>query len=213
MTDNTDAARIAEALAAPFEVSEIKWKPKKLHPKNDPTRALAIPYLDARLVMERLDYVLGPTNWKDEYEHIPGSNGAVLCKLSLRINGEWLTKCDVGGESAQEEAADRSKAAVSDALKRAAVHWSIGRYLYKVPGQWLDYDRQKGLKQIPVLPPFAVPGGKTSPAPKAQPQRKSAAMNGTATNGTPQNGTASPRLALLEPPPEAGDYNESDIPF
>jgi hypothetical protein len=207
MNTNTDTARIAAALAEPFAAEEVHWKPKKLYPKDNPTRALAIPYIDARLVMDRLDAVLGPANWKDEYEHLAG--GAVLCKLSLRIEGEWLTKCDVGGESAQEDAADRAKSAVSDALKRAAVHWGLGRYLYKIPGQWLDFDRVKGFKQMPVLPAFAMPGGKALSAPKAPPPRKPAA----AVNGYARDGTAPPPAVVQAPPEADGDDPESDIPF
>ena len=47
--------QIADALSAPFEVREVKWKPQSV--KGN--RALAIAYIDARLVMDRLDEVFG----------------------------------------------------------------------------------------------------------------------------------------------------------
>ena len=34
------------------------------------------------------------------------------------------------------------KAAFSDALKRAAVKLGVGRYLYRLGGQWVDYDEK-----------------------------------------------------------------------
>jgi hypothetical protein len=50
------------------------------------------------------------------------------------------------------------KAAFSDALKRAAVHVGIGRYLYHLTPQWVDYDSQrKQFKSRPKLPTWAVP--------------------------------------------------------
>jgi hypothetical protein len=61
----------------------------------------------------------------------------------LKLGDQWITKMDVGGESEQPDGGDRRKAAFSDALKRAAVKFGIGRYLYRLPAQWLEYDPQK----------------------------------------------------------------------
>src|SRR5262249_54020635 len=70
--------------------------------------------------------------------------------------GEWLTKVDVGGPSEQPDGGDGLKAAFSDALKRAAVKYGVGRYLYRLPSQWVDYDPQrKQFKQTPRRPPAA----------------------------------------------------------
>ena len=45
--------------------------------------------------MNRLDSVLGPENWWDEY--IPLEN-SVVCKLSIRLpDGSIVTKADAGG--------------------------------------------------------------------------------------------------------------------
>src|SRR5690606_5926758 len=62
--------------------------------------------------------------------------------------------------SEQKDQGDRRKAAVSDALKRAAVKFGIGRYLYRLPQQWVDYDpRQRKIINPPPLPPWAIPAG------------------------------------------------------
>src|SRR5207244_6988189 len=108
-------------------------------------------YVDARVIQDRLDEVLGVAGWQDEYECLP--DGAVVCRLRLRLGEEWITKMDVGGQSEQPDEGDRRKAAFSDAPKRAAVKFGVGRYLYWLDPQWLDYDPQKrqSLRQ-PTLP-------------------------------------------------------------
>lgn len=141
---NADIQKIQDALAAPFHPSEVKHKPAVV--KGN--RALALHYVDARTIMERLDAVVGVAGWRDEYEFLP--DGSCLCRLSLRIGDEWITKTDVGGESEQKDEGDRHKAAVSDALKRAAVKFGVGRYLYRLPNQWTDYDPASKTLRMPT---------------------------------------------------------------
>ncbi|MCL5459829.1 Rad52/Rad22 family DNA repair protein, partial [Loigolactobacillus coryniformis] len=70
-----------------------------------------------------------------------------------------MTKTDVGSPSEQPDGGDRLKAAFSDALKRAAVKFGIGRYLYRLKSEWVDYDPQKKqLLQKPELPVWGKPG-------------------------------------------------------
>lgn len=141
-----------KALAEPFPADAIGWKPQSING----ARALAIAYIDARDVMDRLDAVAGVADWQDSYTALPDGN--VICRLSLRIGGEWISKEDVGSESEQKDEGDRRKAAFSDALKRAAIKWGIGRYLYRLPAQWVDYDPQKKqLRGTPSLPDWALP--------------------------------------------------------
>lgn len=155
--DNMDAGlrlalmRVFEELKKPFPLTEIKYKPQTI----SGNRAMVVHFIDARHVIERLNDFIGPWNWQDEYESL--ENGSVRCRLSLRINGEWITKCDVGEPSKQPDEGDRCKAAHSDALKRAAVKWWIGLYLYRLPQQWCDYDPQKKrLVKVPELPDWAL---------------------------------------------------------
>jgi hypothetical protein len=95
---------------------------------KDKTKALALAYVDARTVMNRLDRVLGVAGWRGHYQTL--GNGAVRCILSIRLGDEWIAKEDVGGLSDQEDEGDRTKAAHSDGLKGAAVKFGVGRYLY-----------------------------------------------------------------------------------
>ncbi|HTU93760.1 MAG TPA: Rad52/Rad22 family DNA repair protein [Gemmataceae bacterium] len=142
---------LTEALSAPFDPREVKFKPAVV----SGNRALALAYVDARAIQDRLDDVLGVAGWQDEYECLP--DGSVVCRLRLRLGNEWITKMDVGGPSEQPDEGDRRKAAFSDSLKRAAVKFGIGRYLYRLPSQWVDYDpRKKQFAKTPTLPPSAL---------------------------------------------------------
>jgi hypothetical protein len=153
----TDAKQLSLALTAPFPADSIHWKP--LAVKGN--RALAAAYIDARAVMQRLDSVFGVGGWKDAYQLV--SSGSVVCTLSTKVDGEWVEKTDVGSPSEQPDDGDKLKAAVSDALKRAAVKIGVGRYLYRLPSQWVDYDPQKKqFVKTPTLPAWALPAAKQS---------------------------------------------------
>lgn len=157
-------SEIAVALARPFGPTEIRWKAQTV--KGN--RALAVAYLDSRAVQDRLDEVLGVDGWSDQYEILP--DGSVTCRLSCKLGDEWIIKQDVGSPSEQPDAGDRLKAAFSDALKRAAVKFGVGRYLYRLPQQWVDYDPQRRcLVHSPALPDWAMPEAETRPA--ARPAR------------------------------------------
>jgi hypothetical protein len=166
-TPKTDARdpqlrTLAAALSAPFDPKDVKFKPQMV--KNN--RCLAMAYIDARLIQDRLDEVLGVENWQDKYDIL--TDGSVMCRLRLKLGGRWITKTDVGSPSEQPDSGDRLKAAFSDALKRAAVKFGIGRYLYRLAAQWVDYDPvKKQIVQPPQLPAFALPKAKNAPQPAA----------------------------------------------
>src|SRR5581483_6567398 len=152
VVSDADIKTVTQALSAPFDLKEVKFKPQVVQGN----RALALAYVDARVIQDRHDDVLGVEGWQDEYEVLP--DNSVLCRLRLKIGGEWVTKMDVGGPSEQPDGGDRMKAAFSDALKRAAVKFGVGRYLYRLPSQWVDYDPVKRqFRGTPNLPPFALP--------------------------------------------------------
>lgn len=148
-----------EALSAPFPAKEIDWRPGATNQAK--TSALALAYISARPVMDRLDEVMGPINWRDSY-HV-GPQGGVLCRLELRFDGEWIAKED-GADNSEMEAV---KGGLSDAFKRAAVKWGIGRYLYDLPNIWHPcetFGRTVKLVGIPPLPKWALPAGDTTVA-------------------------------------------------
>lgn len=154
---NVDTKTLSLQLTAPFPMDAVHFKP--LAVKGN--QALAAAYLDARAVMQRLDSVFGVGGWKDAYQLVNG--GSVVCTLSVKIDGEWVEKTDVGSPSEQPDDGDKLKAAFSDALKRAAVKLGIGRYLYRLPRLWVEYDAQRRqFVRPPQLPPWALPSIKQS---------------------------------------------------
>lgn len=150
-----------ENLKVPFK--NISWRIGSK--SKDGTKATFLAYIDARDVMDRLDEVVGANNWKVEYERVQctqsnliyietGKNDKwnkpekkldkvideqffiMIAKLSIRINDEWITKCDGAGARDTET----EKSSMSDALKRSAVLWGIGRYLYDVRAPYVPID-------------------------------------------------------------------------
>lgn len=119
------------ALAAPFDPEIISWRVGST--TGDKSKGMALGYIDARDVMERLDTVIGAANWQDRYEF---HGKRTVCYLSIRVDGEWITKADGAGDSDVES----EKGAISDALKRAAVKWGIGRYLYDLNSPWVEIE-------------------------------------------------------------------------
>ena len=121
-------SEIFERLKEEFPRDAVSWRAQSLTKEGN--KAMALAYIDARDVMRRLDDVVGPQNWQDRYE-VHGAK--TICYLSLRIAGEWVTKADGAGDSDVEA----EKGAISDAFKRVAVKWGIGRYLYDMPTVWV----------------------------------------------------------------------------
>ncbi len=177
------AESLTEQLAEPFDVDEVKFKPGVV----SGNRALALPYVDARVIQDRLDEVLGVMNWQDEYECLP--DGSVVCSLRLRLGEEWITKMDVGGPSEQPDEGDRRKAAFSDALKRAAVKFGVGRYLYRLEPQWVDFDSQKKkIVKPPKLPAAALPRRSAGKLPASEEAKTAKTKAASKDKALPANG-------------------------
>lgn len=123
---------IFSKLRAHFPPAAVSWRVGST--TADKSKGMALAYIDARDVMDRLDEVVGPENWSDSYTET--AKGTLLCTLSIRINGEWISKCDGAGATDVEA----EKGQVSDALKRAAVKWGIGRYLYSLASPWVPIE-------------------------------------------------------------------------
>jgi hypothetical protein len=102
--------------------------------------ATVVPYIDARAVQDRLDEVLSPENWQNTLEIESGT-----ASLSIKINGEWISKSDIGTDSNVE----KEKGKASDAFKRAAVLWGIGRNLYHIGTKSIQWNEEK---KCPVTP-------------------------------------------------------------
>ena len=169
---NKSKPTLQEQLAAPFDPAELRWKPGSK--SGDRSRAMIMPYVTGRAIMDRLDLVFGPAGWSDSYERIDGK--AWRCRITATIDGRDVFKEGLSDEP-QFEAI---KGGASGALKRAAVKWGIGRYLYRLPAVWVDIkngyargnavDIRDGREHLghcvpPALPDWARPAGHSTPAP------------------------------------------------
>lgn len=88
-------------------------------------KATMVAYIDARDVQDLLDEVVGPENWQTDFRVI---NENMFAGIGVKTESGWVWKWDCGVESNVEV----EKGEASDAFKRAAVQWGIGRFLYRL---------------------------------------------------------------------------------
>jgi hypothetical protein len=136
---------VIAALSVPPPEKRISWKLQAGYKKdpqtNKPTRGLVVAYIDARDVQDRLDQVVGAENWSDAYTVVEINPNRVSVECRLTVCG--VTKSDVGTgtKSGKDDPGDNlAKGAYSDALKRAAVKFGIGRFLYDLEKFYVDLD-------------------------------------------------------------------------
>lgn len=123
-------------LKEPLDPKYIEWRIGRAGEKNGNVWALALAYITARAVHDRLDEVCGPENWQLRYkEHL----GGTVCEIGVKIGDEWIWKSG-GADSTEFEA---FKGGLSGAEKRAAVPWGIGRYLYDLPETFVEVSTSK----------------------------------------------------------------------
>jgi len=130
------ATDILTLLSAPFAAGSLSWR---IGQKNkDKTKAMMLVYIDSRDVQDRLDEVCG-MNWKDDYKEV---QGRLVCNLQVgnTVRSDGAGDTDFEGE----------KGGLSDAFKRAAVKFGIGRYLYNAKNfpTWLDINGDPDYKIV-----------------------------------------------------------------
>ena len=132
-----------EELAAPFHSSAIHWRVGATNLDQqgkvkwgDVAKGIPLAYLTSRDVMDRLDKVCGVGGWQTEHYEL---GDAKICRLSLKIDGEWVSKTDGSGDTK----IDPEKGGLSGATKRAAVSFGIGRDLYGLDMGWWPLDKYK----------------------------------------------------------------------
>lgn len=182
-----DLARLAD----PFEPGDLEWRVQSNGVKGGRVWAIVVPYITQRAVYDRLDDVCGPENWRNEFQPTPSGKGT-LAGISIRVDGEWVTKWNGAGDpevSGGLSAGDAVKGGLSNAEKRAAVSWGIGRYLYRLEASFADTfppNSNEGLFRgkvrgkggasdtayrwnPPRLPDWALPSGSGSPTASTTP--------------------------------------------
>lgn len=145
------ASKLLEALKEPFDERIIHWRVGAT--TKDKDKGIALAYLNARDVMKRLDEACGIEGWACVYTQCAGT---AVCELSILIDGTWIVKSDGAGATDVEG----EKGMLSDAFKRAAVRFGVGRYLYYLSNEWVpikEAGRSYKLVAPPKLPYWAKP--------------------------------------------------------
>ena len=191
-------------LTAPFAPEDVEWKPGAT--TRDKKKGLAMAYITARTIQERLDEVFGPGGWKNEFR--PGPTGGVICRIYFRTgetlgdgSPEWAWR-EGGAENTDVEAI---KGGLSNAMKRAGSALGIGRYLYKLPQQWVALDERGRFAQTPRIPREFLPEGGAR-AGGARPASSEPFRQPTPRTSRPAGGNPSTdvRQSASRPQPRAG---------
>ena len=124
-----------ELLSAPFAPGELDWRLEGL--SADKRRALLVPVVESKVLLERLDEAVGGEGWQDSYELLVGGpeRFAVKCRLTV-------------GKVAKEDFGEATtlRAAFDAALWQAAHKFGVGRYASPV---WVDHDPATGKYEKP----------------------------------------------------------------
>lgn len=135
-----DARTIQAELARPFAPEDLEWRLQRT--VEDKLRGIAVPYVTNRAIQARLDDVVGPDSWYNEYKpwHRAGQKDSQLCGISIYFPERgFITKWD----GAEDSDIEPVKGGLSDSMKRAAVQWGIGgRVLYVMDVVWVDIEKQ-----------------------------------------------------------------------
>lgn len=156
-----------QKLRAPFPASIIHVKIQSLNKARD--KAMLVKYLQHTDVLNRLEEVdpawHSKVTWRQEF--LGERNSPFCVSIALTIKG--VTRENVGE-------GDDPKSAYSDAIKRAAMLFGVGRYLYDEETQWVSYNEQQDkyrkwtVNDFRTNPkPVATPAStQTNQAPKSQ---------------------------------------------
>ena len=137
---------LLKKLREPFRKEELEFRVGVTN--NDKSMGLALAYVQARAIQNRLDELFGVDGWTVSYKEI---SAGFICSLSIKINDRWVTKEDGAGMTEYESV----KGGISNAFKRVASSgFGIGRYLYNAKKNWYPIRQQgKGyiFTETPVL--------------------------------------------------------------
>lgn len=203
---------LRQQLEAPFAADDLKWKVQASGIKKSTGEiwAQVVPYVDARAVMTRLDAVFGLGGWRVRYTPLAlGAKGGFLCELSVLHDGQWISRED-GADLTEVEPI---KGGISQALRRAAVAFGIGAYLYHAPRVYAEIgderpfagvhkDKRSGERTtykwgVPARAVAALVEGRAAPAHEAS-ARPSARVTVSAGGETPAPAPAAAPKARRE---------------
>jgi hypothetical protein len=119
-------------LTAPILPNEIEWR---VQSQTSTGKLIVVPYINNRCVMHRFDAAFGAENWTSEFREI--SNG-FICRLTVIIKDS--NRIVHREDGASKTNIEPEKGGISDAMKRAAVQFGLGRCLYDYPRVFIECD-------------------------------------------------------------------------
>ena len=122
---------VVQRLRQPFAPGVLRWKIQtRVNEQQADPYATVVVYVDARTVAAHLDDVV-PGRWSTVYAAPPVTVGLPALECRLTVCG--VTRSDVGTVEPGSRAGSDTKDLYSDALKRAAVQYGVGAFLYRFP--------------------------------------------------------------------------------
>jgi Rad52/22 family double-strand break repair protein len=141
---------IFKELSEPFPKEDVFWRPGRR--SNDGKRAQALPYAESRSYEDRLNTICYG-EWSLKFT--PWGENRIICELTIH----GVTRSSTGEfDTEKRNAVAEGTVAEAQAFKRACSKFGLGRYMYDVPIQWVDYDEdRKSLKNNPEIPAEFLP--------------------------------------------------------
>ena len=149
---------IFEKLRQPFPAKDLKYRVGNTF--DNGSRGQLFVYVDARTIQDRLDEIIGCNNWQVSYQIF--ENTGVICNLELNLQNEdhsfsRVSKQDGAGfRSLNGNDKNDLKSTISDAFKRAAVAFGVGRYFYEIDPIYVNLVNRQFKGEI-VLPDKFLP--------------------------------------------------------
>jgi hypothetical protein len=146
----TNWKTLLEQLSEPFAKEDIFWRAGAV--SRDKKRAQALAYAEPRVYEDRLNEIC-PGDWSVKF--IPWGESRLICELTIH----GVTRSSTGEfDTEKRNAIAEGTVAEAQAFKRACSKFGLGRYLYELPVQWMDFDEEKNrLKETPDIPARFLP--------------------------------------------------------
>jgi hypothetical protein len=137
------------ALARPFRMADHEFKEKYV-------------YIAEEAVTGRLDEV--DPSWQFEILEV-GSNRDKQVFVTARLTVKDVSRCNTGMQDVNNGPGEPEKGATTDALKRCARLFGIGRYLLGAPGKGPDFDKFLATvqREAGIMPPNPAPANDKPP--------------------------------------------------
>ena len=148
--ENVDWKTLLEHLSQPFAKDDIAWRAGAT--TRDKKKAQALPYAEPRVYEDRLNEVC-PGDWSVIFK--PWGDTRLMCELTIY----GVTRSSTGEfDDGKKNAIAEGTVAEAQAFKRACSKFGLGRYLYEIPIQWVEYDEDNNrLADVPQLPDKFLP--------------------------------------------------------